>query len=187
MRITTKGRITVTTITIPTKVITFEPHQKQRWIIGDHSDCIDPYCRSYEGSRGFGEYLVGKHFESQGYLWIHHDFNLFGGNKLGKYPRAEEVLHAHLGKERYEHGRVFAKAYAPYVKVEEPDLLIYKPDYSEVRFAEVKRHDTRDKLREQQVVGLALLSLLFGCPVEVFEVCKKGNEYEVRPVVLELA
>jgi hypothetical protein len=64
--------------------------------------------------------------------------------------------------------------------VEEPDLLIYKPDFSEVRFTEVKRRDTHDKLREKQIVGLALLSLLFGCPVEVFEVFEKGKERTVQ-------
>lgn len=38
-------------------------------------------------------------------------------------------------------------------------MLIYRPDpdFSEVRFAEVKRMDTNDRLNEAQIRGLALL------------------------------
>ncbi|GAB6154049.1 hypothetical protein JCM17380_27990 [Desulfosporosinus burensis] len=50
--------------------------------------------------------------------------------------------------------------YKAFKNIEEPDLLIYKPDYSQIRFAESKRLDSRDKLRENQVRGLVLLSVL---------------------------
>jgi len=154
-------------IDIPIHVIRFSNKQKIDWIEGNREDCLDLYCKNYPGSYGFGEYLVGKHFEEQGYLWIHHDFNIFGGNKLGKYPKAEEVIINYVGKEKYELLRNFNSLFKP---LEEPDLLIYKPDFSEIRFAEAKRKDTRDKIRESQVRGLALFSLLLNVKVEIYEI-----------------
>jgi hypothetical protein len=41
--------------------------------------------------------------------------------------------------------------------------MIYRPDFSEVRFAEMKRMDTNDRLNEAQIRGLAVLKLLYGC------------------------
>jgi len=89
---------------------------------------------------------------SKAYKLIHHDYNVFGGNKLGKYPIAEEVITKCIGKEKFDIARTLYKAYK---NIEEPDLLIYKPDYSEIRFAESKRLDTRDEIRGSQVRGLA--------------------------------
>ncbi|WP_129727901.1 hypothetical protein [Ectobacillus funiculus] len=159
-------------ITIPVRRIKFVSEEKERWVRGERSDCIDPYCRNYPGSYGFGEALVGKYFERQGYRWIHHDFNVFGGNRLGKYPIAEQVIRNCIGADKYE---AIRSLYTVYKSVEEPDLLIYKPDFSEIRFAESKRVDTRDKLRESQIRGIALLSLLFQCEVEVFEIVQEGK------------
>ncbi len=53
--------------------------------------------------------------------------------------------------------------------------MVYKPDCSEIRFLECKRQDTNDKLRNEQVKGLALLKLLFECHVEVVEIIEAGQ------------
>ncbi|BBH24736.1 hypothetical protein Back11_60810 [Paenibacillus baekrokdamisoli] len=162
-------------IIIPSRILTYNKEQLDRWVIGSREDCIDSYCKKLKGSKGFGEYIAGKFYESLGYQWIHHDYNLFGGNKLGKYPEAETILRKHFGDARYESGRGYYSAFSQFVKVEEPDLLIYKPDCSEILFVECKRHDTNDKLRESQIRGLALLKLLFHCAVEVVEIIEEGS------------
>ncbi|ADG82850.1 hypothetical protein TherJR_2005 [Thermincola potens JR] len=72
-------------VRIPVIVLNYTPEQYQSWVDGNRDDCPDKYCRGLPGSMGFGEYIVGKYFSSPGYLWIHHDFNIFGGNRPGKY------------------------------------------------------------------------------------------------------
>lgn len=140
----------------------------RRYIVGE---CSDPYCKRLKHSYGFGESILGSHFEKQGYKWIHHDYNLFGGNKPGKYPIAEEVITKCIGIEKFDSARTLYKAHR---NIEEPDLLIYKPDCSEIRFAESKRLDTRDQVREEQIRGLALFALLFGAKVEVYVIAEEG-------------
>ncbi|WP_052476271.1 hypothetical protein [Cohnella kolymensis] len=161
------------TVTIETKRLTFKKEELERWKSGDREDCPDGYCKRLPNSYGFGEYVVGRHFQRQGYLWIHHDFNLFGYNKPGKYPLAEEVLIRCIGKDEYENMRKLFHMFKP---LEEPDLLIYKPDFSEIRFAESKRRDTGDKLREAQIIGLSLISLMLKCEVQIFEVVEEGKQ-----------
>ncbi len=172
-------------IIIPTRRVTYNKGQLGRWKSGNRDDCIDAYCKKLQGSRGFAEYIAGSFYETLGYSWIHHDFNLLGGNKLGKYPETEAVLRKHFGDSRYESGREYYPAFSRYVKVEEPDLLIYKPDYSEIRFVECKRNDTNDKLRESQIRGLAILKLLFQCTIEVVEIIEesKNQSREEQPIV----
>jgi hypothetical protein len=171
-------------ILIPTRKVTYTSEQYDRWKNGDRDDCMDSYCRNLPGTLGFGEYIGGKYFETLGYEWIHHDFNLLGGNKLGKYPKAEGIFRQYFGDERYEKGRQLYYLFSPSVRIEGPDLLVFKPNASEIRFAECKRNDTRDKLRDSQVRGLALLKLLFGCHVEVIEIIEegKGENGEGKPI-----
>ncbi|WP_198360466.1 hypothetical protein [Thermincola potens] len=99
---------------------------------------------------------------------------------LTKYPLSEEIFLKCFGKEKFESAKTIWPAFK---HVEEPDLLIYKPDFSEIRFAESKRLDTRDKLREKQARGLALLSILLGCQVDVFEVVEEGKVYKPQPII----
>jgi hypothetical protein len=169
-------------ITIPVKTIYYTDDQYIKWIEGRRDSCIDPYCKMLPPNYGFGESILGRHFEAQGYKWIHHDFNVFGGNKPGKYPVAEEVIINCVGEEKFNIARTIFKAFKP---IEEPDLLIYKPDYSEIRFAESKRVDTRDKLRENQVRGLAILAMLLKCEVDVFEIVKYGVPHESKLIYFE--
>ncbi|MEK5357916.1 hypothetical protein [Paenibacillus sp. FSL L8-0709] len=169
--------------------MTYNIEHLKRWKSGDREDCIDTYCRKLPRSKGFGEYIAGKFFKSLGYRWIHHDFNLLGGNKLGKYPDVEVILRNHIGDSRYESGRAYWPTFSPFLKTEESDLLIYKPDYSEIRFVECKRHDTNDKIRESQIRGMAILNLLFGCTVEVFEIVEENrisSLEEEQPLVWKL-
>jgi hypothetical protein len=162
-------------VVIPTRTLTSSREQLYRWEQGKRDDCIDPYCKKLPGSYGFGEYIAGKYYEGLGYEWIHHDYNLFGGNKIGEYPKAESILRKYFGDERFEKGRGFSKDFSPFVKIQEPDLMVYYPDCSEILFAECKRHDTYDKLNQAQVKGLALLKLLFGCSVEIIEIAEEGK------------
>jgi hypothetical protein len=95
------------------------------------------------------------------------------------------VFRKHFGDERYEQGRQFYRLFSPYVYVQEPDLMIYRPDFSEVRFAEVKRMDTNDRLNEAQIRGLAVLKLLYGCEVDIFYVVEEGKDVPERSVIWE--
>jgi len=162
-------------VLIPTRKLTYTKEQFECWKNGDREECNDPFCRKLIGTRGFGEYIAGRYFESLGYEWIHHDFNLFGGNRLGKYSKAEAIFRIYFGEERFEKGRGFYPSFHPFVQLEEPDLMVYKPDYSEIRFVVCKRRDTYDKLREKQVRGLALVNLLFDCQVEIIEIIEEGT------------
>jgi hypothetical protein len=169
-------------ISIPTRIIEFSKEQYNDWVNGKRDDCPEGYCKGLPNSYGFGEYIAGQFYALQGYQWIHHDFNIFGGNKLGKYPHAQEILIKYLGIERFEKLRLLYPTFKP---LEEPDLFIYKSDFSEIRFVEAKRVDTNDKLRESQIRGLALINLLMGCSVEVFEILEKGKAYTSKPVIWE--
>jgi hypothetical protein len=60
-----------------------------------------------------------------------------------------------------------------------------RPDFSEVRFAEVKRMDTNDRLNEAQIRGLAVLKLLYGCEVDIFYVVEEGKDVPERSVIWE--
>jgi len=169
-------------IAIPMHTLTYTEEQFIDWKEGRRDHCPDRYSKGLPGTYGFGENIVGSYFESQGYKWIHHDYNVAGGNKRGKYPDAETVLLKCLGPEKFE----FARNIYKHIKnIEEPDLLIYKPDYSEIRFAESKRVDTHDKLRENQVRCLALFTLLLDCKVDVFEIVKEGKQHEPKPITWE--
>lgn len=156
-------------------MVTYTKNQLENWKDGYREDCPDTYLKGLSGSKGFGEFIVGQHFSSLGYEWLHR-FSVFGGNKVGTFPKGDEVLLNYLGKDLLEKSRVIYPNFK-HLPFESPDLMIYKPDFSEVRFVEVKRLDTRDKIREAQIRGLALISLLLKCEVEVFEVVEKGKDY----------
>ncbi|EGW36653.1 hypothetical protein [Desulfosporosinus sp. OT] len=169
-------------ISFPLYVLTYTKEEFNKWVNGEREQCLDPYCLKLPNSYGFGEFIVGQHFSSLGYKWIHHDFNVFGGNRPEKYPLAEEILIGNFGKEKYESARTLYRAFK---NIEEPDLLIYRPDYSEIRFAESKRLDSHDKLRENQVRGLILLSALLGCKADVFEIVEEGKDFTPEPIIWE--
>lgn len=167
-------------VAIKPKLLEYDPSELERWELGDRDYCADWYCRKVSGTRGFGEYVVGRHFERLGYEWIHHDFDVFGTNAPGKYPRSEEVLLNFFGAERLRAARSLYKRLKPFresrkAPVETPDLLIFNRDASEVRFAESKRTDTGDRVNRRQVIGLTLIAALYRCPVDFFLVAPKGT------------
>ena len=174
-------------VSIPIITLTYSQEQYLKWKNGDREDCIDSYCKNLPWTYGFGESIVGKYFESKGYKWIHHDYNIFGGNTPGKYPKAEEIIIKCMGKEKFESAKTIYKGVKQkaFKNFEEPDLLIYKPDFSEIRFAESKRLDTGDELRENQVRGLVLLSVLLECTVEVFEIVQENKNYNNSDIIWE--
>jgi len=99
---------------------------------------------------------------------------------------AERIFFEHPARERFETVKTLCKTLYKVPKfIEQPDLLIYKLDSSEIRFAEAKRLDTRDELRESQIRGLALISILTGCQVHVFEVVEEGVDHTPQAVVWE--
>ena len=112
----------------------------------------------------------------KGYKYIHHDFNVFGGNKPGKWSKAEDVLMNYLGKEKFDLCRTI---YGKVEKIQEPNLLVYKEDGSDLFFVECKKVDSRDFLNVAQIRGLQLLSLLLN--VKVF-VCELVEEKKAQPV-----
>lgn len=169
-------------IVIPQQVITYTSQQYDRWVRGEREDCSDPYCKRLPRSCGFGEFIVGQHFEKQGYRWIHHDYNIFGGNKLGKHPLADEVLQKYFGEERFMMLRTVNQHFD---RFQEPDLMIFSSDHKQLRFAECKREDTKDKLDIEQVRGLAIIAALLECEVELYLITK-DNDANPEPLSFEL-
>lgn len=164
-------------IIIPTKALTFKEQEEIDWINGIRDNCSDSYLRSLKGISGFGEHIAGRYYESLGFNYLHR-FGVFGGNRIGTFPEGDEVLKRIFGEDFFISSRTLYASF-PNIKFELPDLLIYTPDYSTVKFVEVKRGNTNDKLRESQARGLGLLALLLKCEVEIVEVYK---ESELRDV-----
>lgn len=146
-----------------------------RWKRGEREDCSDAYLRkvglTQKNSSGFGEYIAGKYFESKGYQYIHR-FGILGGNKLGTFEVADDIFKQLLGEKNFLNSFNFKKMF-PTLKIELPDILFYNLDTKEFGFAEVKRMDTKDKVRDAQLKGLALLNILFDAPVYIVEVSIK--------------
>ncbi len=174
-------------ISLEPQVLFFDPAQLERWRGGDRDYCSDPVCRRLDGSAGFGEFVVGRHFEELGYNWVFHDYDLFGTNRHGKYPRSEAVLRNYFGEEKLRAARSLHDVLLPFrkprhVTIETPDLLIFKPDGSEVRFAECKRTDTRDKINNRQAIGLFLIAAVLDCPADFFLVAPRDSSPSLKPV-----
>lgn len=185
----TEGEASVMSVRVALEpqVLFFDPAQLDRWRTGDRDYCSDAYCRGLPGTSGFGEYLVGAHFESQGYEWIHHDFDILGTNRAGKYPHSEAVLLKYLGEARLEAARGLYRTLEPFreerhVPVETPDLLVFRPDASEIRFAECKRTDTGDRINRRQAIGLTLLAAVLRCPVDFFLLAPCGSSPSLSPI-----
>jgi len=177
-------------LVIQPKVLFYHPVQLERWKHGDRDDCSDPVCRNAIGVSGFGEFVVGAEFERRGYRWIHHDFDVFGTNRSCKYPDSEAVLREYLGEERFAAARGLVQTLKPFrehrrAPVETPDLMIFNPDGSELRFAECKRTDTRDKLNRRQMIGLALIAAVFRCPIDVYLIAPAGAPVSCDPIEME--
>lgn len=165
-------------IVIKPKIVKFDRSKLKEWM-NNHRNGI-----------GFAESVVMEHLEGFGYKCIQHDYSMLGCNKLGKYPESEEILKRYFGIEKYKAARKFSSITRPFrtpgkETFEEPDMLVYKPDLSELKFVEVKRSDTRDRLRKKQVRGLLLLASLLNADVEVFIVVPNDVEYENKEIVWE--
>jgi len=172
-------------LTLEPKLVEFSIEERDAWRAGERSDCIDPYCAGTAGGRGsttgFGEYMVGKYWQRQGYRWVHHDFDIFGGNIDHKYPSQAILENALAG--RLAQFKTLVNSLRPFQEgghapVEQADLLIYKPGTTEIRFAECKRADTHDKVNGRQALGLFLIASQLQVPVDVFLVAEKGTRTE---------
>ena len=109
---------------------------------------------------------------------------------LASIQFSEAILQQHLGEERLSATRALFRTLHPFREpghdpVETPDLLIYKPDASEIRFAECKRTDTADKLNRRQALGLALIAAALRCPVDLFAVAPVGVALSPQPIEVE--
>lgn len=159
----------------------FSGDERDKWTVGDRSDCIDRYCAGISGGQGiggFGEFIVGKHWQQRGYRWVHHDYDIFGDNMDGKYPESQKILEDALG-DRLAKFKVLCNTLGPFrenghAPVAQPDLLIYKPETMEIRFAECKRHGTPDRVNSRQALGLFLIASMLRLPVDVFVVAEAG-------------
>ena len=87
-------------LVIEPTLLTYPPEDLEKWKAGDRSECIDTYCRRLSGSSGFGEYIGGRFYQALGFEWIHHDFDIFGTNKDGKYPKSDQILLNALGQQK---------------------------------------------------------------------------------------
>ncbi|WP_175562176.1 hypothetical protein [Clostridium magnum] len=64
-------------------------------------------------------------------------------------------------------------------------MLVYKPDLTELKFVEVKRTDTGDRLRKKQVKGLLLLSCFLNVDIDVFVLVPNEIEYNTSQIIWE--
>lgn len=157
-------------------VLEFDLLELHAWKNGDRAGVSDEYLsRLRRGSTGFGEFIVGRHYQRLGYEWIHHDFDIFGSNKEGKYKRADEILRCMLGEKTLAAARKLHKTLYPFREpgqfpIEAPDLLLFREQTNELRFAECKRQDTGDRLNNRQVLGFIAIQALLRCPVDLFVV-----------------
>jgi hypothetical protein len=71
-------------VQIPTKLISFNKTQYNNLYYGKRDDCLDLNIKNapIPGTRGFCEYLAGKHYQTLGYSYIH-QVSPFGGNRPG--------------------------------------------------------------------------------------------------------
>jgi len=181
-------------ISFDVDILEYDRNELQNWNAGQRDDCSDTFCRHLSGTAGFGEYIVGRHFETKGYEWIHHDFDLFGTNVEGKYPKSDSILMEYFGEQKLHSMRNLHKTFFPFREhrrhpLETPDLLIFKRSaqaISEVRFAESKRLDTRDKLNNRQALGLFLIEAVLKCPVQLFVIRERKSTKDV-PKKLEFS
>jgi hypothetical protein len=60
--------------------------------------------------------------------------------------------------------------------------MVFKPDGSDLRFAECKRADTRDRINRRQALGLSMLSALVRAPVDLFVVAPRGTSPRLDPI-----
>jgi hypothetical protein len=89
-----------------------------------------------------------------------------------------------LAKVRTLHKALWPLREPHHVPFEEPDLLIYKRKRgaTEIRFAECKRTDSRDKINPRQVLGLYLLGAVLRRPVDVFVIAEEGKVLSLEPI-----
>ena len=165
----------------------YTPEELEDWRQGHRDAFPDGYWKRGTGTFGFGESVVARYFMAIGYQCIHHDYDIFGSNRPQKYPKSEEILVAFLGTDRLAALRQIHRLFWPLrdrgrVPVEVPDLLIYKADFSELRFAESKLLLTRDKLNPRQILGLALISSLLRSQIDLFYVAAHGTSPKLEPV-----
>lgn len=171
------------------RLVEFSIEERDAWVAGNRSGCRDRYCAGISGGQGlggFGEYVVGKYWQEQGYEWVHHDFDIIGANKDGKYE-SQRALEDALG-DRLREFKATCQSLWPFAEehhgpVEQPDLMIYKPGTSEIRFAECKRHGTPDQVNPRQALGLYLIASQLRVPVDVFVMAEEGTCVEpLKPV-----
>jgi len=172
-------------ITIQPVLLEFTPQQRDAWVAGDRSDCLSRYCAGIsggEGVGGFGEYIAGRYWQDQGYIWEHHDFDIIGANKDGMYE-SQSMLETSLGAKCLADFKASCQSLWPFAEehhgpLEQPDLMICKPDGSGLRFAECKRFGSRDRVNPRQAMGLFLIASQLHVPVDVYIVAEQGKCFE---------
>ena len=129
---------------------------------------------------GNAEQLMQQHYESLGYKVLNNNFAVVYSPQSTKHPAAQKIVSELFDSHRLEAMDFFGKSVFPGDGVREqnpgqPDLLIYKPDKSEVFFSEVKTG--KDWLKPGQMLGISVLTAFLGCRIEIARVNGDPKSY----------
>jgi hypothetical protein len=130
--------------------------------------------------KGNAEVLMQQHYESQGYKVLNNNFAVVYNPSTTKYPDSQRIVDELFDSHKLEAMRHFGSCVFPGdgvhgVNPGQPDLLVYKPDMTEVFFSEVKTGS--DTLKQGQMVGISVLTTFLGCRIEIARVNGKPRSH----------
>jgi hypothetical protein len=126
------------------------------------------------------ELMMQRYFESQGYQVLNNSFAVVYEPATTKYPESQQIVSQLFDPGRLEALRHFTHRLllgdgVAGVAPGQPDLLVFKPDFSDVFFAEVKTGS--DTLKIGQMVGISVLTTFLDCRVEIARVNGAARRY----------
>jgi hypothetical protein len=132
-------------------------------------------------SDGNAELLMQEHYESQGYCVLNNTFAVVYNPATTKYPEAQEIVNKLFDRSKLEAmwnftHRLLLGEGVTNVAPGQPDLLIYKPDFTGAFFSEVKTGG--DSLKTGQMVGVSVITTFLDCRVEVARVNGNPRRYK---------
>ncbi|QEG43439.1 VRR-NUC domain-containing protein [Roseimaritima ulvae] len=130
---------------------------------------------------GNAELLMQHHYESQGYCVLNNTFAVVYSPATTKYPDSQEIVSRLFDKcklaslRNFSHRLLLGEGVTN-VAPGQPDLLLYRPDFTEAFFSEVKTGG--DTLKTGQMVGISVITTFLGCRVEVARVNGPPRRYK---------